>query len=71
MRGLASFPAFLGTIIPEDFPEGMNIVSADSMIKPSASKKNAAGCEETIWYRQGLTRVNMAFGSAFENIAPF
>lgn len=51
----------------QDFPEGMYLASADSMLKPDASKKSASDIEEAVWYRQGLTRVNMAFGSAYAN----
>ena len=51
-----------------DYPEGIYVASEDgTLIKPEDSKKSDKGLLDSIWYTQGLSRVNMAFGSAYTN----
>lgn len=50
------------------YPEGIYVASEDgTLIKPEESKKSDKGLLDSIWYTQGLSRVNMAFGSAYTN----
>lgn len=51
-----------------DYPEGIYVASADgTLIKPEKSQKSEKGILDSVWYTQGLSRVNMAFGSAYAN----
>ncbi len=51
-----------------DYPEGIYVASADgTLVKPKESKKSEKGLLDSVWYTQGLSRVNMAFGSAYTN----
>lgn len=51
-----------------DYPEGLYIGSSDgTLFKASGSKKQEPDLLNSTWYKQGMTRVNMAFGSAYQN----
>lgn len=51
-----------------DYPEGIYVASSDgTLIKPEGSEKSETDILNSVWYQQGMTRVNMAFGSAYEN----
>lgn len=51
-----------------DYPEGIYVASEDgTLVKPKESKKSEKGLLDSVWYTQGLSRVNMAFGSAYAN----
>ncbi len=53
-----------------DYPEGIYVASEDgTLVAPKGSKKSEKGMLESVWYTQGLSRVNMAFGSAYTNEA--
>lgn len=53
-----------------DYPEGFYVASSDgTFIKPEAAEKGGSDYFDEIWYQQGLTRVNMAFGSSYTNAA--
>lgn len=51
-----------------NYPEGLYIGSSDgSLIKASESQKSSSDLLNSTWYKEGLTRINMAFGSAYKN----
>lgn len=51
-----------------NYPEGLYIADQKGkMLKASDSTKNETDATHSAWYEQGITRVNMAFGSAYEN----
>ncbi len=51
-----------------DFPEGLYIgTEKGDLIKAQESQKASQDLLNSSWYTQGLTRVNMAFGTAYTN----
>ncbi len=49
-------------------PEGLRIGTADgALYKASASELEEKDVASSEWFRQGLTRVNMAYGTAYKN----
>lgn len=53
-----------------NYPEGLYLASSDgTMIKPEESSKADSGFMDAAWFKEGLTRVNMAFGSPYQNEA--
>lgn len=52
----------------ENYPEGLFLVDANgSFLKGTDSKKQEPNPKESMWYQEGMTRVNMAVGSAHQN----
>ena len=52
----------------DNYPDGLYIADeAGNLIKGSASKKQDSNPTGSVWYKEGLTRVNMAVGSAYQN----
>uniref|UniRef100_UPI004057B564 methyl-accepting chemotaxis protein n=1 Tax=Acetatifactor sp. TaxID=1872090 RepID=UPI004057B564 len=50
----------------ENYPEGLYIAdSKGRLIKGVGSEKSTSGVTESVWYRDGLTRVNMGFTNAY------
>jgi len=51
-----------------DYPEGIYVASEDGkLVKPEGSGKSTEGMLDSVWYTQGLSRINMAFGTAHTN----
>lgn len=49
-----------------EYPQGIYVASSDgTLMKAEESTKSSNGVLESVWYQQGLSRVNMAFGSAY------
>lgn len=52
----------------ENYPEGLFLADANgSFLKGIDSKKQEPNPKESMWYQEGMTRVNMAVGSAHQN----
>ena len=52
----------------ENYPEGLCLADAHgSFLKGTDSKKQEPNPKESMWYQEGMTRVNMAVGSAHQN----
>ena len=52
----------------ENYPEGLFLADANgSFLKGTVSKKQEPNPKESMWYQEGMTRVNMAVGSAHQN----
>lgn len=52
----------------ENYPDGLFLADANgSFLKGSDSKKQETNPKESMWYQEGMTRVNMAVGSAHQN----
>lgn len=52
----------------ENYPDGLFIADANgSFLKGTDSKKQEPNPKESMWYQEGMTRVNMAVGSAHQN----
>lgn len=52
----------------DNYPDGLYIADEDgNMITASESSKKEADPVQSTWYKEGLTRVNMAVGSAYQN----
>lgn len=52
----------------ENYPDGLFLADANgSFLKGSDSKKQEPNPKESMWYQEGMTRVNMAVGSAHQN----
>ena len=52
----------------ENYPEGLFLADAiGSFLKGTDSKKQEPNPKESMWYQEGMTRVNMAVGSAHQN----
>lgn len=52
----------------ENYPEGLFLADANgSFLKGTDSKKQEPNPKEGMWYQEGMTRVNMAVGSAHQN----
>ena len=52
----------------ENYPEGLFLADANgSFLKGTDSKKQEPNPKESMWYQEGMTRVNMAVGSAHQN----
>lgn len=51
-----------------NYPQGLYIADGEGNLMTAAdAAKRETDVSSAIWYRQGLTRVNMAFGSAYQN----
>lgn len=51
-----------------NYPEGFYIADKNGkMIKAQKSKKSNKNILNSVWYNEGLTRINMAFGSPYKN----
>ena len=52
----------------ENYPDGLFLADANgSFLKGTDSKKQEPKPKESMWYQEGMTRVNMAVGSAHQN----
>ena len=52
----------------ENYPDGFFLADANgSFLKGTDSKKQEPNPKESMWYQEGMTRVNMAVGSAHQN----
>ena len=52
----------------ENYPDGLFLADANgSFLKGTDSKKQEPNPKECMWYQEGMTRVNMAVGSAHQN----
>ena len=52
----------------ENYPDGLFLADANgSFLKGTDSKKQEPNPKERMWYQEGMTRVNMAVGSAHQN----
>lgn len=53
----------------ENYPDGLFLADANgSFLKGTDSKKQEPNPKESMWYQEGMTRVNMAVGSAHQNL---
>lgn len=51
-----------------NYPEGMYVGDVTGKLwKPEASAKNAAGLVDSTWFREGLSRVSLQYGTAYHN----
>ena len=52
----------------DNYPDGLYVADeSGKLIKAENSEKQEANPTESTWYREGLTRVNMAVGTAYQN----
>ena len=52
----------------ENYPDGLYLADSDGKIlKASKSTKEENNATDSTWYKEGLTRVNMAAGTAYKN----
>ena len=52
----------------ENYPDGLFLADANGgFLKGTDSKKQEPNPKESMWYQEGMTRVNMAVGSAHQN----
>lgn len=52
----------------ENYPDGLFLADANgSFLKGTDSKKQEPNPKESMWYQEGMTRVNIAVGSAHQN----
>ena len=52
----------------ENYPDGLFLADANgSFLKGTDAKKQEPNPKESMWYQEGMTRVNMAVGSAHQN----
>ena len=52
----------------ENYPNGLYLADSDGKIlKASKSTKEENNATDSTWYKEGLTRVNMAVGTAYKN----
>lgn len=52
----------------ENYPDGLFLADANgSFLKGTDSKKQEPNPKESMWYQEGMTRVNMAVGSVHQN----
>ena len=51
-----------------DYPEGLYIADASGKLwKTSGSNKSEKNLQDSTWFREGLTRVTMKYGTAYKN----
>lgn len=51
-----------------NYPEGLYVAdSTGKLLKAAESTKQEADVLNSTWYREGITRINMAYGSAYQN----
>lgn len=51
-----------------DYPEGLYIADMEgNVIKASASDKTFSDAKNATWYKEGMTRVNMRYGTAYQS----
>lgn len=54
----------------ENYPDGLYLAdSKGKILKASKSTKEESNVTDSTWYKEGLTRVNMAVGTAYKNAA--
>lgn len=54
----------------DNFPQGMYVADADgTLIKAEGSDKTESDPTQSVWYKEGMTRVNMGFTDAYTNEA--
>lgn len=52
----------------DNYPDGLYVSDSNgNLIKADKSTKNESNPVQSTWYKEGLTRVNMAVGSAYKN----
>lgn len=52
----------------DNYPDGIYIAdSSGKFMKASESKKTESDVTQSVWYKEGLTRINMKVGSAYKN----
>ena len=52
----------------DNYPDGLYVSDSNgNLIKADKSTKKESNPVQSIWYKEGLTRVNMAVGSAYKN----
>jgi len=52
----------------DNYPDGLYVSDSNgNLIKAGKSTKKESNPVQSIWYKEGLTRVNMAVGSAYKN----
>ena len=52
----------------DNYPDGLYVADeTGKLITASGSEKKESNVTESTWYKEGLTRVNMAVGSAYQN----
>lgn len=52
----------------DDYPNGLYIADADGkLMKAGGSDKTESNPTDSVWYKDGLTRLNMAFTDAYTN----
>ena len=52
----------------DNYPDGLYVSGSNgNLIKADKSTKKESNPVQSIWYKEGLTRVNMAVGSAYKN----
>lgn len=51
----------------ENYPDGLFLADANGSFLKGTDSKKAANPKESMWYQEGMTRVNMAVGSAHQN----
>lgn len=51
-----------------NYPDGLYIADLQgNVLKAASSKKNYTDVTNSMWFKEGLTRVNMRFGTAYKN----
>lgn len=52
----------------DNYPEGFYVADENGTImKAAESKKSNKNILDSVWYKEGLSRINMAYGSAYKN----
>lgn len=54
----------------DNYPQGLYVADADGkMMTAAGSEKTESNPTQTVWYQQGITRINMGFTDAYTNEA--
>ena len=52
----------------DNFPQGLYVADADGkMMTAAGSQKSESDPTQTVWYQEGMTRINMGFTDAYTN----
>lgn len=52
----------------DNYPQGLYVADADGkMMTAAGSEKSESDPRQTVWYQEGITRINMGFTSAYTN----
>lgn len=52
----------------DNYPQGLYVADADGkMMTAAGSEKSEGDPRQTVWYQEGITRINMGFTSAYTN----